>query len=1435
MARRKVPSQAATGAETFSDSLVGRQITDGSSQLTNTNFIVDRSIPDKDSKKFRTSQFSDFLTLDDLKEEVDSPTTSSKTKEERKKEIRFKSSKNNGAVSIFGSLKSRLSASITRIIKKYPTAAMVDADSLVKTTTFTAYDIVYNSNQNTTEFKVDFAMIYNPIDINFKSPNSNVIPTTDNQIRNFFSSYKKYVVELLGTTYPILTYTEPNSTNETVFKVFGKPFGNLNTYDKNYLIRPNDGIVEEFYLGLDDLEEILINRETSPKFKSTFKVPRDSFERDKIEITDVEIIWPTSKDGWNIKIVGLEFDDYITKLYDISDEIDNYKSNLFVRFMSAPQLYEFDSEDKKIESVFQLYGQGFDSVKKYIDNIANMRKVTYDGIKNVPDILLKNLANTLGLSTVSLLDEKQVDELLYVRQDSQYESINLGTNVVEAEYEFYRRLLVNLVELYKSKGTRSSIEFFLKFLGAPEPMIKINEYIYRVNGLPKSLDLEKDIYDVIEGTKTYTTLTFDPISYSYTTGSTISKTTYDRDEYPVIENTPLPRRAFDNATDMFFQKGAGWYEKTLDHRSSTILDNELSILTGRTKTIKTKSKDFTYGEDYFDVFRTLPGLDTGFDIVTEVDNKKSHIKEDGSVFLLNRKNISVNLSPAQAVDYDIYRKSRELGISFGTTTLLPQTRISFAEFLNNTISKQIKNSHSVKYRKNYIILEDIYRDYINSSNFTPYQFISVNEFINKMSPYWVQVIEQFIPATTLWTGGNLIENGTFGRSKYQYKFGCQPKEFIEVLFPEFETTIEEDLESILGSEEYFRGLVNSTGVTYTPSIEIDGTIFIGEPVTVSGIESTSNNAKLFDEWILDDCTCNLGGTSQFMGPNTNYVYKLPLICDYKPYLNPDIPKIKELWKESLVNLIDVINTTYTKDEVGCIDTYEPYSLAARWECLSGCELSGTVIVGEEPSEIPEPYTCENVAKKIIDYEFFTDTNGIDKIKFTSIKYGPNDCSIDEYFDYKFTSLNEPQLTTCGTEIDFSTECQNGITNKYILGSEENCKIKGDITIKITGSTTTLQSGTTDNWPIYVHKNCEIGKNNIYDYTQYGASMFSDGSCVLILRDVFEDDQIDLLFTDASNCDVKVKIEGLDVRYVDGDLTNESEEDDIIYELVPKIQYRESFNYGLKGNSIVLIKDGEDYVKRPVSEVNVGDVILSAVYNDGLFLNQEYQDALNNDDFTFAFDYNELTISKIDCLGSVKKNVIVGKTIDGNIETFEVLPTTKLKVYTNNIVTIENNNLTIEKTKNYFFSERFSEHLQVKIEQVEPCCDTTLDSLTNGDYLITSEGKLIEVISVNLDYCTPEIYYNFNVEEPQQTELIVFNGNMNHQLLVQHQYDKFSRFNTNITQQLTSVCCPNGIPEGDRIVGTEYCDLDNNIQSSCGDDWPKPFDDLCVTCEITQST
>ena len=781
--RYKVPSEAASGVETFSDKLVGTQITDGTSQLTNTNFDINRVIPEKDSKDFKSQPFSDFLTLKDLKEELSGGT-------KKKEKIKFKGGINDAGKSLYGSLKQRLEVSISNIIINFPAAILVDKDSPIKSVDVTLSGITYSESAKTSEFYIQKSILFNPFDITLIKPLSNTLPNVDNTIRNFYSSYTKYVLVYNNLTYDIVSYTEPNALNLIKLKVKGKPFTGSTTND-SVLIRPNDGITEEFFSGLDELETLLLNRETNPKYQASFKVPKDSLDETKTEIVNVYVNWPTTKDGWNLQIVGIDYADYISQLSSLGDEIDDYKSNLIVRFLTAPQLFEFDTDDQKAQSIFQLYGQSFDRVKKYIDNIAYVRNVSYDGINNIPDVLLKNLSQTLGLTTTNLFDEKTLEDTLYTRQNSVFDGLLVGKTLIEAEYEFYRRLLVNLTHLYKSKGTRVSIEFFLKFLGAPEPMIKIEEHVYNVTKLPNNPDLETDLYDVIQGTKvdtlvtgfTSTVFTGTTIGgstltgYTFATGSVTSSSTLSRDEYPIDENG-LPRKTTNLSSDIFFQKGSGWNDLTLEHRSSTIIDTDLSSgsfvngvfqLTGRTKTIKTKSKDYTYGEEYFDNFRTLPGLDYGFNIEGSIDNKKASVitDDDSSKLILNRKNINIYLSPSQTIDYDVYRRSRNNSKTFGNLT--PQTGVTFDEFLMSSLGKVITNSNSVKFSKSYSGLTNVFYDYTTNTGFTPYNFTSVNEFINKMSPSWLKVVEQFVPSTTLWTGGNLIGNNIFNRSKYDYR------------------------------------------------------------------------------------------------------------------------------------------------------------------------------------------------------------------------------------------------------------------------------------------------------------------------------------------------------------------------------------------------------------------------------------------------------------------------------------------------------------------------------------------------------------------------------------------------------------------------------------------------------------------------------------------
>jgi hypothetical protein len=162
-------------------------------------------------------------------------------------------------------------------------------------------------------------------------------------------------------------------------------------------------------------------------------------------------------------------------------------------------------------------------------------------------------------------------------------------------------------------------------------------------------------------------------------------------------------------------------------------------------------------------------LDYGFNIEGSIDNKKASVvtDDDSSKLILNRKNINIYLSPSQTIDYDIYRKSRNNSETFGNLT--PQTGVTFEEFLISSLSKIITNSNSVKFSKSYSGLTNVFYDYTTNTGFTSYNFTSVNEFINKMSPSWLKVVEQFVPSTTLWTGGNLIGNNIFNRCKYDYR------------------------------------------------------------------------------------------------------------------------------------------------------------------------------------------------------------------------------------------------------------------------------------------------------------------------------------------------------------------------------------------------------------------------------------------------------------------------------------------------------------------------------------------------------------------------------------------------------------------------------------------------------------------------------------------
>ncbi len=300
--------------------------------------------------------------------------------------------------------------------------------------------------------------------------------------------------------------------------------------------------------------------------------------------------------------------------------------------------------------------------------------------------------------------------------------------------------------------------------------------------------------------------------------------------------------------------------------------------------------------------------------------------------------------------------------------------------------------------------------------------ISTSDFVNQMSPYWSNVLEQIIPSTTLWMGGNLIENNIFGRPKFSYRKPCKPLEIVENLYPEFETIIEEDIETIVGDPDNLRGLIEFSGVTFSLHIDIDGIDYSGTTQVIL------TGSTLFGGGFTANESCTILTSSST---------KIPLICEYKNWINLNLTTIKAAWKSAITSLVNQINQTEVQYSAFNAPSYVP------------------------TTAITSGYT------QLISHEFFTDSDGIEKVKFIAHTNSSGEClvkdNLDFYFDvdYKYT---EPK---CHLDLSFDASCD-------VYSGYPTCKVSTDIIVSVTG--VTVQSGNDSGWGVYVQRNCTPGNN-----------------------------------------------------------------------------------------------------------------------------------------------------------------------------------------------------------------------------------------------------------------------------------------------------------------------------------------------------------------------
>jgi hypothetical protein len=828
------PPRPGSGAGTFSDDIVGLQTVTGGG-LTQGNFEFTTSVTEKVNRRFSVGAFSEPMSLENMN--IDDLTES-----RRILATQFRVYPNYDVsqvlnFSMYGSLSKRFSVSVTKIINTFPASLDINYLNDSFSTGPTAQDIFYDETNDETFFRVDVDRIKNPFDIDYSEFATNNLRAREIDVspyRNLFNTYLDYCVSINDNIFKVVGFTPSQSLSQGLleFYVEGDPFGKtVTTFFNDYKIRPNDFIVDKIFTeDLDEVEKFLMNRLVRPEYTAVFQVPQQD-EYGQFYTKYEQVTFP--KNGtWNLDISTINFERYLEQLQDIAENLDSFKSNYLSRFLVTDSLKEFDTLGQKVEKIFQIYGRSFDEIKQFIDSLAYVNSVNYNPGDDIPSQLLVNLSQTLGWQSnfSPITNDDFLSSVFGNTNEPTYPGYARALTPTELNYQFYRNLILNSAYLFKSKGTRRSIEFLMRLIGAPESLIEFNEHIYLAD---QKINLDQFYAQWVQiSGGTYVENTPDyllNVTYkirgqqftAITTNTNYQDVTINLDDYP-MDRFGFPK-APPNSENFFFQIGAGWYQTTPQHRSPDSVQITGDVFTGQNYDIQTSLVPFSYGQIYLDRFRDFPYMNEGFKLRMTIDNNKSWLEEDNKLrtnsqgdynayyyaadekLVLNVKNIDLFLNPAQGLVYDIWEQSRlydypipESGLTIGypvpggvdSTFIKPEpkkkTFFEFSQtFWENMINVRNRQYISDGKTGGYPTLQSIWWKYIESEQTVgiptnKYTYQKLIDYVDGINPYWMQLVEQMIPATTIWNTGTKFENSILQKQKFVYRRqrGCQ---FVPVL------------------------------------------------------------------------------------------------------------------------------------------------------------------------------------------------------------------------------------------------------------------------------------------------------------------------------------------------------------------------------------------------------------------------------------------------------------------------------------------------------------------------------------------------------------------------------------------------------------------------------------------------------------------------------
>jgi len=499
----------------------------------------------------------------------------------------------------FGSAAELFRVTIDEIIKNYPASIYLDSQG---NGTDTFYNFTYDPFTDTSNFRMLSSVVSNTFTIIFD--NGNLSNPIDNKLRNLNLSYENFVIwqstDPENNTHNVLGFTgDTVNTPWIELTVQGNPFPTLSgatTGSVNFHMKPNVLEYNKFLKNSNQLETYFISNRLADYSGFQIKLKKVTIlDTGGVFYGDVNILWNTT-DNYNPNIQGSLFETFLTTILSIGTSYDKVKTDLIARFLTPASLKLYDLTDEgKMTKLLRIYGREFDELRLFIDAIVNINKTTYDKKNNIPDILVRNLAKTMGWDVFDLVTEQDVTEAFFSSEKEFGENDLLPA---EIDIELWRRILINTNYYWKSKGTRHAIKSMFQLIGIPEPFINITEYVYTVDGKINPNDVELSLEDIP--------------SASFP---------FDGDGYPIA---PV------ETDDFYFQISGN------SDNGQAYIDNFRNM--------------------GFDVNRTIDNkkswVEGGF--IERIHPSTPNYYQEDSKLIINTKEVDVTLDTARGIEYDVF-------------------------------------------------------------------------------------------------------------------------------------------------------------------------------------------------------------------------------------------------------------------------------------------------------------------------------------------------------------------------------------------------------------------------------------------------------------------------------------------------------------------------------------------------------------------------------------------------------------------------------------------------------------------------------------------------------------------------------------------------------------------------------------------------------------